>query len=400
MNTLPDTDDAPHGRLIKLLCLLWLVGAATRITILSVPPVLPLIHDDLHMSETQVGLLMALPLMMFAIASVPGSLLVARIGVLFTVVGGLAVTAVASAARGAAVDVLTLYAATVVMGFGVAIIQPALPQLVQQWMPERIALGTAVYTNGILIGTTTTAALTIPVVLPHVDHSWRYALVLWTLVVVVTALVLMLLAPRRKAAVARADVSLKAWWPDWTSPVIWQLGLGFAANNSIYFGANAFLPDYLAAQGRSDLISSALGWINGGQLIASFVLLAVGQRLHRRAWPFLVFGAAALASLVATMFASGGLIVLLAATLGFSTSITYVMLLALPAVLSAPQDVHRTAAGMFTIAYACGVVIPTVSGALWDLSGAPWTVFIPFALCAVVLVVVGVKLAQFSAYRH
>ena len=130
------------------------------------------------------------------------------------------------------------------------------------------------------------------------------------------------------------------------------------------------------------------------------MLLAVGQRLHRRAWPFLVFGTAALASLIATMFASGGLIVLLAATLGFSTSITYVMLLALPAVLSAPQDVHRTAAGMFTIAYACGVVIPTVSGALWDLSGAPWSAFVPFALCAVVLVVVGAKLAQFRAYGH
>ena len=394
MNSPAVSASPASGRLFKLLSLLWLAGAATRIPILSVPPVLPLIHDDLHLSETQVGLLVALPLVLFAVAAIPGSLLIARIGVLFTIIAGLVVAALGSAARGAAVDLTTLYAATIFMSFGIAIMQPALPQLVQQWMPQRIALGTAVYTNGILIGTTTTAALTIPVVLPLVAHNWRYALMLWSVLVVLTALVLIVLAPWEKVAVRTGGISFAAWWPDWKSPVIWQLGAAFAANNSIFFGANAFLPDYLASQGRSDLISAALGWINGGQLTASFVLLAAGQRMHRRAWPFLIFGTTALASLIATMAASGGWVVLLAAILGFSTSITYVMLLALPAVLSSPQDVHRTAAGMFTISYTCGVIIPTVSGALWDMSGAPWTAFVPFALCAVVLIASGMRLTR------
>lgn len=313
---------------------------------------------------------------------------------MFTVAGGLAMAAAGSAARGTAIDLVTLYAATIFMSFGIAIVQPALPQLVQQWMPRRIALGTAVYTNGILIGTTSTAVLTIPVVLPLVGSNWRYALVLWSVLVVLAAAVLILLAPRDKAVVRAGGISLSAWWPDWKSRVIWLLGAAFAANNSIFFGANAFLPDYLASQGHGDLISAALGWINGGQLIASFVLLAVGQRMHRRAWPFVVFGATALASLVATMAVTGGWVVLLAATLGFSTSITYVMLLALPAVLSAPEEVHRTAAGMFTISYAWGVIVPTVSGALWDISGAPWTAFVPFALCAIMLIASGVQLTR------
>ena len=68
------------GRLIKLMCLLWLAGVAMRMTILAMPPVIPLVHDELHMSETQVGLLIGLPLALFAIAAVPGSLLIARIG--------------------------------------------------------------------------------------------------------------------------------------------------------------------------------------------------------------------------------------------------------------------------------------------------------------------------------
>ena len=68
------------GRLIRLLSLLWLAGVAMRMTLLVVPPIIPLVHRDLHMSETQIGLLIGVPLAMFAIAAVPGSLLIARIG--------------------------------------------------------------------------------------------------------------------------------------------------------------------------------------------------------------------------------------------------------------------------------------------------------------------------------
>ena len=64
-----------------------------RVTILAVPPVIPLIHADLHLSETQVGFLMSLPLLVFAIAAVPGSLLVQRLGTLRTLIIGMVITA-------------------------------------------------------------------------------------------------------------------------------------------------------------------------------------------------------------------------------------------------------------------------------------------------------------------
>ena len=61
-----------HGRLIELMSLLWLAGVAMRMTILAMPPVIPLVHSELRMSETQVGLLIGLPLALFAVAAVPG----------------------------------------------------------------------------------------------------------------------------------------------------------------------------------------------------------------------------------------------------------------------------------------------------------------------------------------
>src|SRR6202163_5074599 len=136
MTTAENRDGLPVGRLIKLMFVLWLAGVAMRMTILAMPPVIPQVRDELHMSETQVGLLIGLPLALFAIAAVPGSLLIARIGSSLAVIIGMVIAALASGARAAAVDVATLYAASIATGFGVAIMQPAMPTLVREWLPR------------------------------------------------------------------------------------------------------------------------------------------------------------------------------------------------------------------------------------------------------------------------
>src|SRR5580700_3576015 len=99
-------------RALGCIALLWLAGNGMRMTILAVPPLIPLIHDDFHMSETEVGILAGLPVALFACAAVPGSLLIARFGALATAIAGLLITALGSVLRGAAPNVLALYAAT------------------------------------------------------------------------------------------------------------------------------------------------------------------------------------------------------------------------------------------------------------------------------------------------
>src|SRR5437016_8272502 len=60
--------------------LLWLAGVSLRLSILAVPPVIALIQSDLRLSGTEVGLLSGLPTILFAMAALPGSLLIARLG--------------------------------------------------------------------------------------------------------------------------------------------------------------------------------------------------------------------------------------------------------------------------------------------------------------------------------
>ncbi|MEP6657917.1 MAG: MFS transporter, partial [Betaproteobacteria bacterium] len=129
------------------LALLWLAGNGLRITILAVPPVIALIRDDFGLSATEVGLLSSIPPALFAIAALAGSLLVAHLGVKSALVGGLLLVAIGSALRGFSVNYAALLATTILMSAGVAIMQPIMPTTVHQWLPRRIGLGTAVYTN-------------------------------------------------------------------------------------------------------------------------------------------------------------------------------------------------------------------------------------------------------------
>ena len=256
----PSPGDGPAitADLFLVLALLWLAGAAIRIPLLAVPPVIPLIHDDLHMTETQVGLLMGLPLSMFALAATPGSLLIARFGVL----RGRDVRACDRGARrrgrAAAVDIWTLYAATLLMGFGVAIFQPAFPTLVRLWAPNRAWLANAVSTNGMLLGATFASALSIPVVLPLLGFSWRLDLLAWSVPGSDRGAALHRRRAALRTAAGPADTPPRQWWPDWHSPQLWLLGIALGANNALFFAVNAFIPDYLSSTGRSEMIGMTL----------------------------------------------------------------------------------------------------------------------------------------------
>ena len=54
--------------------LLWICGVALRLTVLSVPPVISMIQQDLNLSGTEIGLLSGLPVVIFAIFAAPGSI--------------------------------------------------------------------------------------------------------------------------------------------------------------------------------------------------------------------------------------------------------------------------------------------------------------------------------------
>jgi CP family cyanate transporter-like MFS transporter len=370
--------------LLRALLLLWLAGVALRLTILAVPPVIPLIHADLHLTETEVGVLSGLPMVLFAAAAIAGSLMIARLGALTALLIGLFLCAAGSAVRGIGPSLAMLYLGTIVTAFGVAVMQPALPPLVRAWAPDRIGFATAVYTNGLIIGEILPAALTIPLLLPMLRQSWQWEMVVWAAPVGLIAVLIFALAPRIAAVVPTA--ASRRWLPDFRDSMIWRIGLLLGSVNATYFSMNGFLPDYLIQTGRPDLINTALTALNMGQLPASFLLLASADRMVRTPWSYVTCGVVALASVLAIVLLGDVWVIVGCAVWGFCGAAILVLILALPPLISAPSEVHRVASGMFAISYSCAVIVPIIGGILWDLTSWPLAPFVPIGICMLAVI--------------
>lgn len=386
----PAVDD-PIPRPWVAALLLWLAGNALRMTILALPPVLATIRDEFALSATEVGLLGSIAPALFALAALGGSLLVMKLGVRHALVGGLVLVAAGSALRGLSPGYVVLFATTVVMSIGVAIMQPVMPTAVRQWMPRHVATGTAIYTNGLLIGEILPVLCATALVLPLVDGSWRMSLVLWSVPIAAIAVVVWRAAPRVPAR-AHVAAAPRKWLPDWHEGLVWRLGLLFCCVNAIYFSTNAFLPIYLASAGRPDLIGVSLTALNFGQLPASLLLLVVAQKLERKAVAYVASGAVSLVAIAGIVLDTGDATPWWAALLGFSDAAALIVGLTLPALLCHPDDVARTTAGTFTISYGIAVVLAVASGALWDASAMPFLAFVPMGACAIGLAVIALDM--------
>ncbi|MEO8740916.1 MAG: MFS transporter [Casimicrobiaceae bacterium] len=376
----------PRAQFLLAILLLWLAGNGLRITILAVPPIVAMVRTEFGLNATEVALLSSIPPALFAVAALAGSLVVARLGLVPALIGGLALTALGSALRGLSGNFATLLVTTIAMSVGVAMLQPIMPAVVRAWMPQRIALGTAVYTNGLLVGEVFPTLLTTPFVLPWLDQSWRQSLVFWSLPVALIAIAVAAFAPRTLVPAPTALGTPRKWLPDWQEGLVWRLGALFCCINAVYFSANAFIPIYLAVQGQPDRIGGTLAALNFGQLPASFLLLALGARLERKAWPYVASGILTFIALAGLVFDVGALTIWWAALLGFAVAAGLILALMLPPLLCKPEDVARTAAGTFTLSYGGGVGVAIIGGAAWDLTGIPAMAFLPLALCAVGLI--------------
>jgi len=361
------------------LILLWLGGISLRITILAVPPLLPTIHRSLHLSESSVGALTNLPVLLLAVAAIPGSLLIARIGARRALIAGLTLVAIAGAARGIGGSEAVLFAMTFLMGVGIAVSQPALPSLVRLWFAHSPGLASAVYANGSLVGEIVAASFTLPLVYPLLGRSWEAGLAFWSIPVFGAVLALAVLTPH----VPRTG-ELPAWWPAWRDGRLWALGLTLGAASAAYFGSNAFLPDYLKSLNDGAVITAALVSLSLSQLPSSFIVAAAPNRFIGKRWPVVVAGALTIAGAIGYGVWPEG-VVAWAGIVGFSTAVIFVLVLALPPTISSPENVHGLTSGIFTVSYVCPFVASVAGGSIWDATGISYTSFLPVIVCGIVI---------------
>jgi MFS transporter, CP family, cyanate transporter len=369
------------------LALLWLAGADLRLTLLAVPPVLPLIHADLQLDEKGVAALSGLPVLLLGVAAVPGSFLIARFGARRALIFGLLVIGITSALRGVGPSAAMLFSMTVLMGAGISVCQPTMPSLVRQWFQRASAItrATGFWSNGLLVGELLAAALTLPFVLPLVG-SWEGTFVFWSIPVLITAALIAVATPAEHHPVGVPRIQ---GMPDWRNSRMWRMGIFQSAASMIYFGANTFIPDYLHATNQAELVGLALASLNGMQVPASAVIGFVPLRVLARPATSYLIGGAIFVALAVVLLLPGIPLVLAAGVFGFCAAYVLVLSFALPALLAAHDQVARLSAGTFAISYTTAFLVTLVAGAVWDATRVEASAFLPALVGAIILVLLG-----------
>lgn len=382
--------------------LLVLVGINLRTALLAVPPIVPLLSHDLHLSYTETGLLTSLPTLVMGLVSLPIGFLVGRWGGRKMVAIGLLLVALGAGLRAIWPALLPLYLFTALLSLGSACSQTALPLLIRQWFATRIGLATALYTDGIVIGETLGAMLTLPLMLNWLgSDAWTSSFVFWSIPVVIILILWLRLTPadtvRQSGATFKSMLSASSTASGaashrFVSVNPWTLGLVVGGAQLVYFGTNAWIASYNQAVHAPSLTWLALGILNAAQLPASLFATVFAHKLVGRRLPLIVCAALCLLALAGWAWTPVFLEPLWAALIGGTTILIYTLTIALPALLARQEDVAAWTGSVLTVGYLFSFLGPFIGGWLWDLINIPAIAFLPLALASGIVLLLSVLL--------
>ena len=381
---------------IGTLALLWMVGLYLRLPILVAPPLAPAIAAELNLNQSQVGALTTIPVLMLALGALPGSFAIARLGPAAAVVTSLVLLALTSAGRGLAPPVVVLFAATVLMGFAIAVMQPALPVLVRRWCRSFMVQASAVYMNGLLMGEFIGAGLTLPFVMPLLDGSWRGALVFWSLPALAVALAVQVRARPSGGPASQEALEPPVWNPPWREGRVWKLGILLGAASAGFFGTNAYLGSVLEAHGEGERLSAVLLYFNATQVAGSLLMVALSGVVAGRRWPVTLVACLLPFGVLGAATTTGGWFLLAVVVLGLCTCVQLILMVSLVPQIAGERAAGPLAAGMFAVGYLLGFLVPLAGGVLADITGSA-----PLALLPVgALAVIGAAVALAPGFGH
>ena len=351
-----------------------------RSVILAVPPVLPLIRSELHLSFALAGSLTSLPVLCLGLAAIPGALLANRWGarrVIGLTTLGIGVGALLRLLPPAPAG---LFAGTLVLSVCVAMCQPAAASLIRAWFPHAVQRMSVLYTTALNVGGVLATTATVYLSLLG---GWRGTFVIWAGPALLAGAAWWWLAPERGGALAPPP-QIRSLLRE---PGVWRAAGLFAAQSVVYFTATTWLPFLLQPGGR-DAVALVL-LVMG----VSVILSSAGLSLLRRPFAlsrgfYAMAGALSGAGALGLLSGLQGEAWLWAVLLGLGSGLTFTGAMALPPLCAAPPAVASYSALMLTAGYAFAFLGPYAGGLLVDATGslnAPFAILVGAAAAMIAL---------------
>ncbi|WP_260636688.1 CynX/NimT family MFS transporter [Streptomyces angustmyceticus] len=281
---------AARGRLrahpALLMAGIVLAALNMRTALAGVSPLLGEIGEHFGLTATASSLVTTIPLIFMGLGSIAAPRLARRWGTEAALCGALVALCGGIVLR-VAPPVVALFVGCAVVGTSIALLNVLMPGLIKRDFPERAAGMTALYSTAMILGATVSAASAVP--LESALGSWQGALVSWSLLAAVAAVVWIpqaLIARRgtRHGAAAATPLHSGEDGPKLSrSPLAWQVTLFMGSQSLIAYVTIAWMPtiftDHGMGKGEAGLVFAFSTLV---QMAGSFVVPMLAGRMRRQ----------------------------------------------------------------------------------------------------------------------
>lgn len=356
-----------------LLAAILVIAVNLRPAIAAVGPVLPLLADDLELGGLGLGLLGALPVMVFSVASIVVHRIIDRFGIERTTVLSMVVLTAATLLRSWPGPEANLWVGTVLIGAAIAVGNVTVPVIVKQDFPRSTPLVTGLYVAVLSLFAGLAAALAVPLAAAS-TWSWRLSLGGWALFTVTALLIWVPRDLRRRPSDASdeapAEQTRAAPSRLWRTGAAWRLAAYMGVQSCAFYVVLNWLP---SVEQDFGVDPNTAGWHMLGLQLMAFVgnmaapaLMRLGQDERFIAT---LPGVLLVTGSLGMLLAPGG-VLLWVVVLGLGTGTAFVVSLTL---IATRAESLRTAPQLSAMAQSVGYAIAAVglllSGVLFPLGG-------------------------------
>ncbi|MFS0576408.1 MFS transporter [Sporosarcina sp. 179-K 3D1 HS] len=276
---------------IILLFAIFAISLNMRPAITSIGPMLETIRDELSLTNTQVSLLTALPVIGMGVFASLAPILNRRLGLRKTMYLMILLVGMMTALRGFLEGYFILLGTALVIGIAIAVIGPLLSAMIKQNFPERAASVIGLYSFGMGMGATISAGLT--AVFFEATDSYRFALSIWGLLALIgwTA---WFFVGKGKWTVRQQEARERKGRgrSPWKVRQAWLFLLFFGLQSSAFFSIMTWMVPLAMASGMSLLqAGTLLSVMTTFQIVLNIALPLLMQRYPaRRNWIWFLAG--------------------------------------------------------------------------------------------------------------
>ncbi|MEK3889813.1 CynX/NimT family MFS transporter [Bacillus sp. FSL K6-3431] len=374
---------------LLLLVGIVLVGSNLRVPLTSAGALIPLIRDDLGISNALIGTITTLPLLAFALLSPFAPKIANRIGMELTIALSLILLIIGIAIRSLSGS-LFLFAGTILIGLAIAFGNVLIPGIVKMNFPLKIGLMTGIYAIFMNLFGALGSGISVPISSIG-NFGWQGALGIWGILTFVS-LIIWLPQLRKNNKNEKTNVKIEKKNSLWRSPLAWKITIFMGGQSLMFYTLITWLPDILNSNGYN---SNTAGWMVSlmqfALIPATFIVPVIAEKMKNQVVLSIVTASLFFIGFAGLLQGSPALVPFWAILLGIAGGSAFSLSMMFFTLRSKDGKEAAELSGMAqSFGYLLAAVGPVLVGALHDMTDSWMAPLLLLILISIVLFIVGI----------